>query len=203
MTEISRAVSNQYPTTIASGATKVEKPIIQKAVDTAKIVGTNIKDSAKDVIKTPEGKAIVIGLVLSPFVPVIGPAIALGGAAAAAFKFIKDSVKNSKTPENKPNTESMLNNIKKGAIIAAGATLGAVAGIPGMIAAGTLTKIALDSAEKTQKGKATEKSSVTKSEMQWAKQLEFKVSNGIYSASTQDVEKYTKIFNKANEVVGK
>ncbi len=196
MTEIGRAgvsTGAGYASAIGTGPTKVEKKVVDSIVDTAKEIGTNIKDSIKNVVKTPEGKAIVAGLALSPILPVIGPAIALGGAAAAALKFLKNAFQSAKTPENKVDTGSVLNNVKKAAIIVAGATVGAVGGLPGIIAAGTLTKIALDSVEKTQKG-----SSYNESEMQWAQDFQSKVKKGD-TVTPKEMEKYEQIYNKYNK----
>lgn len=85
-----------------------------------------VADSAKELTKTPEGKAIVGGLALTPFVPIIGPAIAMGGLAAAALKKAFQGIKQH-APEKEVAKKEVSDVAKKAALVGAAAAAGAAA----------------------------------------------------------------------------
>lgn len=125
---------------------KKEVGEIKKDIQENKVLN-KIVDSTKELVKTPEGKAIVGGLALTPLVPIIGPAITMGGIAAAALKKAFSSVK--------PHTEPKISNdtIKKvaadAAMIGAGVAAAAVVPVAGaVIAAAGAVKLATDSIKK-------------------------------------------------------
>lgn len=128
-TSISRASSNSYANVIGTGPNKVEKPIAEKIVDKVKDVAHKITDSAKEVTKSAEGKAMVGGLAMTPFLPVVGPAIAIGGVAAAALKFLRG------TPKNDSSSQAPLAEAAK--------SVGKAAAKAGMVAATTVAGAAL------------------------------------------------------------
>jgi hypothetical protein len=149
---ISGASGGGYASQIGTGPTKVEKQIAEKAEKVIKTVSNAISDTVKGVAKTPEGKAIVAGLMVAPFLPVVGPVIAFGGLASAALKHFSDA---GKVAEGAAKAGAKAaQSVGKAGLVAGGAVAGAPLGPAGIalgVAAGlAASKAAEEVAKKNQ-----------------------------------------------------
>lgn len=155
MSSISRVNTTNIAEQISTKPTPAEKKIADAVVKEVKEAGEKIKDTVKGVAKTPEGKAIVGGLMVTPLLPIIGPTIVLGGIGAAALKFfakkghesahkIGEAVKNHDVKE-------VAKDVAKAGVIVGGALAAGPLGVVAGIAAGKVIDKAAEQIDKNHK----------------------------------------------------
>lgn len=175
---------------------KAESKIEQKSPE--KESANKIKDSIKDIVKTPQGKAIVAGLIVTPIAPIVGAAVVAGGAAAAAINHIKNSHHETKASEANQQKEGS-KYIKNMGDLYPHAGYGGQqinkdplhfdtsVNVKEFMSAGKN-----ESTKEIMLQKSTNK--VNDKELKWALELEQKVKNG-HTPNADEIKRYTKLAN--------